>query len=430
MTDTIELPSDVHAERAVLGAMLNDPAAVDQARLGLPVDAFFDQRHAELYTLMLDLADRDLTPEPMTVVQELGRRKQLGRWDNGIAVYELWRNGETTGSNLTWHAAQIRYHARVRQAKEASARLTQRLTDGDPDLVLDAIAHASIELQLAADTPDDETVEGLTTWDEFHDAYEKGDEANWVVPGLLRRQDIMFVLAAPGVGKSFLSRQIVQCLAAGIHPFTLAKIRPVRTLLIDLENAPSQVAEENRPSFAQVQRLGGPVGDRGWIWMHQEGLNIRKADDARLLEQVIAQVRPDVVAFGSLYNAYKRGNDGWDTAAEDVQDVIKKLRKRYNLTFWVEHHMVRAQGGGHTGSPFGGTSWEKWPTHGRILQKAVHPDTGKVVSGDVYSFAPSPNFRGDRGHRELPPGLHRGGKLPWTAYEDQAEFERCAAGAA
>lgn len=430
MTDTTDIPQDVHAEQAVLGAMLNDPAAVNAARLTLPVDAFFDQRHASLYAVMLDLADRDLTVEPMTVVAELGKRKQLGKWAGGTEVFDLWQHGYGIGPNLPWHVGQVRHAARLRQAREASARLTQRLTDGDPDLVLDAIAAASIELQLAAEEPDDQEVEGLTTWNDFHERYEREDASNWVVPGLLRRQDIVFVLAAPGVGKSFLSRQVVQCLAAGVHPFTLAKIKPVRTLLIDLENAPSQVADENRSSFAQVQRMSGPVGDRGWIWMHQEGLNIRQGEDARRLEQVIAQVRPDVVAFGSLYNAYKRGNDGWDTAAEDVQDVIKRLRKRYDLTFWVEHHMVRQQGGGHTGAPFGGTSWEKWPTHGRILQKAVHPDTGKVVRGDVYSFQPSANFRGDRGRRDLPVGLHRGGKLPWTAYEDQSEFELAAAGAA
>jgi hypothetical protein len=420
--ETAPIPMALASERAVLAGMLNSAGATDEARLRLPAAAFYNPRHAILYSLMLGIAEAGLVVEPMTVHAELQRRGQV---TDEVDVYQLHLTGFLVAGNLAWHIQQIRHTARLRTAREVNVRLAQRLTSGDPDDAFMAIAQASLELELVADPIDDEAVEGLTTWADFHQRYERDDAAHWAVPGLLRRQDIMFVLAAPGVGKSYLSRQVVQCLAAGVHPFTLDPIAPVRTLLIDLENAPSQVAFENRPSFQQIERMSsdvGEVGDRGWIWMHQEGLNLRTPEHARLLEQVIAQTRPDVVAFGSLYNAYKRGNDGWDTAAEDVQDVLKKLRKRYDLTFWIEHHMVRAQGGGHTGAPFGGTSWEKWPTHGRILERA-RDEHGQLCRASVYQFASSPNFRGDRGERELPVGFRRGGRLPWMPIWDEAELD-------
>jgi hypothetical protein len=186
----------------------------------------------------------------------------------------------------------------------------------------------------------------------------------------------------------------------------------VRTLLVDLENSPDQVAEEAEPMLTGVRRMGQTDG-RGMVWMHPEGLNLRKRSDAILLERVVAQTEPDVLCMGSLYNAYRRGRDDWDTAAEDVQSVLKQLRSRYSLALWLEHHMPRKEGSGHTGTPYGGTMWERWPTHGRWLRKSDTPRP-------VYLFEPT--FRGDRGERDLPLAFYRGGDLPLTAVWDELEL--------
>ena len=222
------------------------------------------------------------------------------------------------------------------------------------------------------------------------------------------------VLGAAGSGKSVLSRQVAMCLAAGVHPFTMRPVRPVRTLLVDLENSPDQTAEESAPVLTAIRGMRDTEG-RGMIWPHPEGMDLRKRADAMLLERVIAQAEPDVVCMGSLYNAYRRGRDDWDTAAEDVQAVLKRLRSRYGLGLWLEHHMPRAQGSGHTGTPYGGTAWEKWPTHGRWLRR--HPEVKMPL------FLLEETFRGDRGKRDLPLALTRGGKLPWTSVWDEAELE-------
>lgn len=223
------------------------------------------------------------------------------------------------------------------------------------------------------------------------------------------------VLGAAGSGKSFLSRMVAQGLAAGVHPFTLDRITPVRTLLVDLENSPDQVAEEAVGPLAQVQRLGEAVGDRGWIWSRPEGINLREPRDAALLERVIAQTEPDVLCLGSLKDAYRRGRSDWDVAALETQDVFKRLRSRYGLGLWLEHHMPRKEGSGHTGTPFGGMLWESWPTHGRWLRR---------VGERVPLYTLEATFRGDRGERPgIPIGLQRGGRLPFTAIFDEGELE-------
>ena len=57
---------------------------------------------------------------------------------------------------------------------------------------------------------------------------EFGEEPpEWIIPGLLQRGDRMLVTGETGAGKSLLLAQIGVQVAAGIHPFTGAKIEPM-----------------------------------------------------------------------------------------------------------------------------------------------------------------------------------------------------------
>jgi hypothetical protein len=400
------------AEQFVLGALLNEPGAVGMTRLSLTVDAFSDSRHRTIFTAIMDLADRDDQITPQSVAAHL-------RWEHAPYVLSLWQDSYLAVGALPTLIGHVREASRGRQAIASNQRLSQTLQKRpDDDELRDVLASEAVKMGALADEHDVAPVPGLNQWQEFLDSH-LDDDAGWLFPGFLRRQDVMFVLSPPGSGKSTLSRQVVLALATGRHPFRAdVRDKPVRTLLIDLENSPSQVAEESRgPHLA----IGPDYGNRAWIWMHQEGLNIREPADAHLLERVIAQCEPDLVAFGSLYNAYRRGSDGWDTAAEEVQAVLRRIRKRYDVTFWAEHHMTRDAQGGHSGAPFGGTSWEKWPTHGRVLSQ--------IGKSSFYDFTASAKFRADRGQRDIPPGLMRGGRWPWMPVWDAEELELIRQGA-
>jgi hypothetical protein len=417
--DDLEAPpaQALVAEQAILGAMMSAPGAVVATRARISADVFYQPRNALIFDAMCALDDAGHGVEPRSVYTELARRRQLREVD-AVYLFELWERTAYAG-NLDYFLTEVRSAAKVRAIDKAHVALGQALEtarlNGDEDRLLDSVAEQSVALQMLADDPaDTRPVGGLSTWTEF--VTSAAHTGRWIVDGLIQHHDVVLILSAPGAGKSFLSRQVCIAVAAGVHPFRPSRrIPPRRTLLVDLENAPGQVAEETEVPLHQVKRLGDWAEDRGWVWMRPEGLNLRRIADAQLLERVIAETRPDIVACGSLYNAYLRGRDDWDTAAADVQDVFKRLRKRYGVAFWLEHHMPRLAGTGHTGTPFGGTSWERWPTHGRVLRRAAE----KVP---IYLLEQN-TFRGDRGARDFPVGLTRGGTLPWTAIYDQDELD-------
>lgn len=413
MTETIErtptTAGDELAEQAVLAACLNQPTGTANARRTLNPDSFYRADHALIFAAMIAVDDRSALVDPISVYGELLHRKQLGRIESTY-LHTLWTFPYFSAG---WAIRRVANLAHQRARAAVAQRIGQIGTEvTDPDDMADALAKSLIELEVLIDNVDeDDTVPGLDTWAEFMARPEKASDA--VVPGLLDRQETVMVLAAPGVGKSWLSRQVAITVAAGVHPFiTDRRIPPMRTLLIDLENPESTVRRQTADPYHRIQRLtDNPLNDNAWVWMHTAGLNIRKRPDAALLERVISETRPDLVCVGSLYNVFSRGSSDWDTAAEETISVFNRLRARYGCAFWIEHHMPRSQDGGHRQSPFGSTLWERWPSYGRVIKR---------IAGDIYEFSV---FRGDReAGREFPPGLRRAplhsGPLTWLPIWD------------
>ena len=71
------LPANVEAERSILGAILLDNLAYNQAAEHLKPDDFSLDSHRRIYTRMIDLAESSRPIDMITLVEELDRRKEL-----------------------------------------------------------------------------------------------------------------------------------------------------------------------------------------------------------------------------------------------------------------------------------------------------------------------------------------------------------------
>jgi replicative DNA helicase len=363
-----------------------------------------------IFAVMLDLNEAGKPIEPMAILAELTDRKELAKVGGAEYLHALLAN-PTVPASAGFYADRIKLLYRTRRAAQLAERLMQATQEVEPDRLQEAIAGMSIELNLLVDETDTAEVEGLSSWQDFMAVAPSPND--WVVKGLLERQDVVLFLSQSGIGKSWLSRQVSLCVAAGVHPFRFTPIPPKRTLLVDLENPTSALRRQSEAIFDQAERVGMPIGNRGHVWTFPQGFNLRKRGDALMLEQVVSEVRPDLMCLGSLYNAFDRGRDDWDTAAEQTKAVFNRIRQRYGTALWIEHHMPKQSGGGHVQNPFGSSIWERWPGFGRVL---------KQVGQNAYELATP--FRGDRdARRDFPPGLYRGGEFPWTPIWDQAELD-------
>src|SRR2546427_2155237 len=74
------LPMSVDAERSILGGILLDANAYEEAAaLGLTASDFSLDAHRRLYSRMMDLAESSRPIDTITLIEELERHRELGR---------------------------------------------------------------------------------------------------------------------------------------------------------------------------------------------------------------------------------------------------------------------------------------------------------------------------------------------------------------
>lgn len=407
------VPQALEAERAVLGCAMQSGEALRDAAEILNASDFYSPAHATVFAALCDLGTSGRTPDPMLLFTELRRISQLERVGGAAYLHTLMQT-PATAVNVTHFARLVRHASRARSVLAVHQRLGQALNEqaDDPDGLMMAVAHQAIALELLADEQAfDAPVAGVSTVGHF--LVGADDPLDWIIPSTLERQDVMLLLSTEGGGKSWLCRQICLAVAGGLNPFRPGTFQiPQRTLLVDLENAPSMLRRETRPLLAQINALtGGGLAGESQVWTRPAGLNLRERKDALLLERVIAESGAALVGLGSLYKAFKRGGDDWDTAAGEVRDVLDKIRARHNCAFILEHHMPKGSGAERPQTAYGSSEWTRWASVGRIIRK---------VGDNMYELN---QFRGDRGTRDLPRALARGGELPWSSVWNEEELE-------
>ena len=259
----------------------------------------------------------------------------------------------------------------------------------------------------------------LWTVDAFCERPE-GTHAPWVVPGLVRGDWRILIVAGEGVGKSFLTRAIAVCAAQGVHPLSFDPIPPVRTLMVDLEN-PSSVLVDSCNVLRKRSRWSTPATyeeGRAWLWHRQGGIDLRARSGRSELESVLHHTRPALVCLGPLYKAYDvsaKERDG--QAAGEVQDVLDDLRTRYRFGLIMEHHAAKAQQGKRELDPYGSSFWLRWPEIGiKLVPKDPNCETLQVG-----------RFRPDRVLNGWPNRLERGSPWPWVGVWDDPDQRRGAA---
>ncbi len=250
----------------------------------------------------------------------------------------------------------------------------------------------------------------LIQWNDFV-AESSNESYEWVIPGLLEKGERVIVVAAEGVGKTMLARQIALCSAAGLHPFTFQPIKPVTTLTVDLENPERIIRRMSKSIVANAMAKSGATSIRGHILTKPAGMDLLKAQDRLVLEEAIEKTKPDILILGPLYKSFvDPGGRTSEAIAVEIAKYLDTLRVVYGCALWLEHHAPL----GTTMStrdlrPFGSAVWSRWPEFGLSLQ----PDPTATMPF-VYDVR---HFRGARDERPWPIKITRGKRFPFEVIE-------------
>lgn len=391
-------------ERAVLGGMLTSTSAIDDAIARLTSFHFRDPRHACIFAAITANYAGDAPTDARGVMLTLTDTGDLIRVGGAPYLAELVA-GCANPASTGWYADRVARHAAAREVAILGARLSQAGQDADIDRIGKVYEQAR---ELLATDPLD-GVSGRptgTTVDRFLHVEETEDDHDWLIPGLIERGDRVILTGAEGSGKSTFGRQVAVCAAAGIHPFTLEKIDPIRVLILDLENSERQLRRELRPLVIKAGDALDPTNLV--IEVRLAGLDLHGGDDRPWLDKLVGTVRPDLIVTGPIYKM-ANGDPTEEKYAKAVVTCLDQLRERYACALWLEAHSPKAVAGVKRRpiEPYGASLWLRWPEFGIHL----------ATEGDLE------HWRGQREHREWPSLFMRGGAWPWTASSTELEVK-------
>jgi len=407
VTDRNTPPHDLDAEDAVLGAAILKDSSIDDARELVGSQDFYRPANAELFHTLVQMRDTGTPVDAVTLSAALKEAGALERVGGTSRLVTLMSGAPS------WSRASVQKYARiveghsVRRKLMAAAFEIRHLAEIDSGIEPAAALESAGELIAGIDMAGIALPPDVWQLDEFLDRPNK-DRAQWVVPGLLRARWRVLVVAAEGVGKTTLFRQIGIMAAQGEHPLSGARIPPARVLIVDLENPEDSIDDVCVPILAEAKKSARDDydGERAWLWHREQGIDLRSRVGRAEFETVLAHTRPDLVCLGPLYKSYRvGGRENDELAGGEVMHVLDDLRVRYGFALLMEHHAPKGAGGSKREMmPYGSSLWLRWPEIG--LAMAVDEDDETAVKLG--------RFRGDRLPNSWPARLERSKPLPWA----------------
>ena len=133
------LPSNPEAERAVLGAILLDNSAYNQAASLLTPDDFFLDSHRRLFARVMDLAEHSRPIDLVTLSEELMRHNELEAIGGAGYVSSL-TDGLPRLGNIEHYAKIVKDKAMLRCLMQVSNNILTRCVEGSEEAedILDA----------------------------------------------------------------------------------------------------------------------------------------------------------------------------------------------------------------------------------------------------------------------------------------------------
>jgi replicative DNA helicase len=390
------------AERDVIGSAFLNPDLVRALAEEVSPEDFYAPLHEHVWRCIVR---RWTAQEPITevlVAQEISEGQSTA-WARarGVDVVTLFDMRSAVGANVVsapYHARIVHEAARRRALVQFLVQTQQAANSNLPLADLMSMARnefESLKRQAAVDMPSISLGELLDGTDDY----------DWLIPGLLEREDRLMLTGSEGGGKTTFFRQVTILAAAGINPMTFEEIEPVRIQVIDCENTERQWRRKVRPLALKATAEGSTNPLESMNLSFPGRIDISSEKWLGAVHRLIDQNKPDMLAIGPLYKMARSAMNTDDDVAP-VLAALDSIRERGVALLIEAHagHSLSGEGGTRNLRPRGSSALLGWPEMGFGLRLDKEDPNVTIIE----------RWRGDRDERTWPARIKRGGQWPWT----------------
>jgi replicative DNA helicase len=386
------------AERDVIGSAFVNPDLVRALSEEVQPEDFYAPLHEHVWRCIIR---RWTAQEPISeilVAQEVSEGRSGMRPIDAVTLYDMRASVGSVPVSAPHHARLVHEAARRRALVQFLTQTQQAASSNMPLADLMSMARnefESLKRQASADMP------SIT----LGELLEGTDDYDWLIPGLLEREDRLMLTGSEGGGKTTFFRQVTILSAAGINPMTFEGIEPVRIQVIDCENTERQWRRKVRPLALKAQQTGTVNPLEAMNLSFPGRIDISSEKWLGAVHRLIDQNKPDMLAIGPLYKMARSAMNTDDDVAP-VLAALDSIRERGIALLIEAHagHSLSGEGGTRNLRPRGSSALLGWPEMGFGLRLSKEDPNTTIIE----------RWRGDRDERSWPEQITRGGEWPWT----------------
>ncbi|MEA3399106.1 MAG: replicative DNA helicase [Patescibacteria group bacterium] len=248
-------PQNIDSEKAVLGSVMLRPGALHEITDILTPESFYVSKHAEIFSVMLELANKSEPIDILSVSQKLEEKGKLENIGGSVYLTEL-ANAVPTSTNIKYYAEVVAKKYLLRRIIDAGTEISE-LGFKDHDDVLEALDKAEKRIMNIGYGTKSNTFSSLKNtlpeaWERLEKLHESRGKIRGVPTGFehldnylsgLQRSDLIIIAARPSVGKTTLALDIARQ-AASKHNRT--------TVIFSLEMSTQQLVDRMLAAESKV----------------------------------------------------------------------------------------------------------------------------------------------------------------------------------
>ncbi|ADI00787.1 replicative DNA helicase [Salisediminibacterium selenitireducens] len=345
-------PHSLEAEQAVLGAVFLDRDAMIAAADNIVPEDFYRGVHQRIFTVMMDLHDRDEPIDIITVTDEMHRREWLEE-AGGVSFLTDLANAVPT-------AANVRYYVRIVEEKSLLRRLirtaTSIATEGfeaneEVDILLSDAERRILEVAQKKNAGEFIEIKDVLVeaFDKIETLQHQQGEVTGIPTGFteldrvtagFQRSDLIIVAARPSVGKTAFALNISQNVATktdenvAIFSLEMGADQLVMRMLCAEGNIDAQRLRTGRLEDDDWQRLTMAMGSLSKAGIYIDDTPGIKVKEIRSKCRKLKQERGlgmIMIDYLQLISGDARSSEGRQQEVSEISRELKGLARELEV---------------------------------------------------------------------------------------------------